>query len=101
MKMKKKKKTNEPIIINQEPLSTTTIGKIEIKDNGPIFAIVGIAIFVICNSAAVQSEYIQAKYRKGFLRQSDLPMKTLKKSLNFLFKPSNTELRPMAVLQSV
>lgn len=46
--MKKKKKTNEPIIINQEPLSTTTIGKIEIKDNGPIFAIVGIVIFVIC-----------------------------------------------------
>ncbi len=46
--MKKKKKINEPIIINQEPLSTTTIGKIEIKENGPIFAIIGIAIFVIC-----------------------------------------------------
>ncbi len=46
--MKKKKKTNETIIINQEPLSTTTIGKIEIKENGPIFAIIGIAIFVIC-----------------------------------------------------
>ena len=46
--MKKKKKNIEPIVINQEPLSTTTIGKIEVKENGPIFALVGIGIFVVC-----------------------------------------------------
>ena len=48
MKMKKNKKKKEPVVINQEPLSITVIGQLETKENGPIFAIVGVAIFVIC-----------------------------------------------------
>lgn len=46
--MKKRKKNVEPIVINSEPLSTTTIGSLEIKENGPIFVIVGVAIFLAC-----------------------------------------------------
>lgn len=44
----KKRKTVEPIIINKEPLATTTIGKMETKENGPIFAVIGIGIFIVC-----------------------------------------------------
>lgn len=44
----KKRKTVEPIIINKEPLMTTTIGKMETKENGPIFAIIGVVIFILC-----------------------------------------------------
>jgi len=41
-----KKKKKEPIVINNTPLVPTTIGIIETKENGPIFAIVWILIFV-------------------------------------------------------
>ena len=46
--MKKNKRKNETVVINKDPLATTTIGKLDTKENGPIFAIVGIAIFVVC-----------------------------------------------------
>ena len=46
--MKKRKKNIEPIVINSEPLSTTTIGTLDIKENGPFVVIIGIALFLAC-----------------------------------------------------
>lgn len=43
-----KRKKKEPIVINKEPLATTTIGIINTKENGPIFAIIGILLFLGC-----------------------------------------------------
>lgn len=73
-----KRKKKEPIIIDQTPLSVTTIGSLETKENGPFVAILWVSLLVVCIFLLPYAEEFIQNYQNGQI--VDSPVK----------KPSDT-----------